>query len=40
MNLRCSEKIIEKAEYELKIIEEVKEYLQIEKCIDNKKIEA
>ena len=40
MNLRCSEKIIEKAEYELKIIEEAKKYLQIEKFIDNEKIEV
>jgi hypothetical protein len=40
MNLRCSEKIIEKAEYELKIIEEAKKYLQIEKFIDTEKIEV
>ena len=33
MNLRCAEKIIEKAEYELKIIEETKKFIQIEKFI-------
>ena len=40
MNLRCAEKVIEKAEYELKILEEAKKYIQIEKFIDNEKIEA
>ena len=40
MNLRCAEKIIEKAEYELKIIEEKKKFIQIEKFIDTEKIEV
>ena len=40
MNLRCAEKIKEKAEYELKIIEEAKKYIQIEKFIDTAKIEV
>ena len=40
MNLRCAEKIKEKAEYELKIIEEAKKYIQIEKFIDTVKIEV
>ena len=40
MNLRCAEKIKEKAEYELKIIEEAKKYIQIEKFIDTEKIEV
>ena len=40
MNLRCAEKIIEKAEYELKIIEETKKFIQIEKFIDTEKIEV
>ena len=40
MNLRCAEKILEKAEYELKVIEEAKKYIQIEKFIDSEKIEV
>ena len=40
MNLRCAEKIMEKAQYELKIIEEAKKYIQIEKFIDKQKIEV
>ena len=40
MNLRCAEKIIEKAKYELKVIEEVKKYIIIEKFIDEEKIEV
>ena len=40
MNLRCAEKIMEKVEYELKIIEEAKKYIQIEKFIDLEKIEV
>ena len=39
MNLRCAEKIKEKAEYELKIIEKAKKYIQIEKFIDTERIE-
>ena len=40
MNLRCAEKIMEKTQYELKIIEEAKKYIQIEKFIDSEKIEV
>ena len=40
MNLRCAEKIKEKAEYELKIIEKAKKYIQTEKFIDSEKIEV
>lgn len=40
MNLRCAEKIKEKAEYELKISEEAKKYIQIENFIDSVKIEV
>ena len=40
MILTCAEKIKEKAEYELKIIEEAKKYIQIEKFIDTEKIEV
>ena len=40
MNLRCAEKILEKAIYELKLIEESKKYNQLEKFIKTKKIEV
>ena len=40
MNLRCAEKIMEKMEYELKIVENFKKYIQIEKFIDSEKIEV
>jgi hypothetical protein len=40
MNLRCAEKIMEKAQYDLKITEEAKKYIQIEKFIDTEKIEV
>jgi hypothetical protein len=40
MNLRCAEKILEKAQYELKIIEEAKKFIQIEKFIDSQRIEV
>ena len=40
MNLRCAEKIMEKAQYDLKITEEAKKYIQIEKFIDKEKIEV
>ena len=40
MNLRCAEKIIEKAEYELRFIEEAKKYVQAEKFINTKKVEV
>ena len=40
MNLRCAKKILEKAQYELKIIEEAKKFIQIEKFIDSQKIEV
>ena len=40
MNLRCAEKINEKAEYELKIMEEAKKYIQIEKFIDTERVEV
>ena len=40
MNLRCAEKILAKAMYELKRIEEAKKYNQLEKFIKTKKIEV
>ena len=40
MNLRCAEKIIEKIEYELRLIEEAKKNLQVEKFINTKKVEV
>ena len=40
MNLRCAEKIIEKAEYELRLIEEAKKYVQVERFINTKKVEV
>ena len=40
MNLRCAEKIREKAKYELKIIEQAKKYKQIGNFIDTVKIEV
>ena len=39
MNLRCAEKILEKAIYELKRIEQAKKYNQLEKFIKTKQIE-
>ena len=40
MNLRCAEKILAKAIYELKRIEEAKKYNQLEKFIKTRKIEV
>ena len=40
MNFRCAEKILERAIYELKRIEESKKYNQLEKFIKNQSIEA
>ena len=40
MNLRCAEKILEKAIYELKLIEESSKYNQLERFIKTKKIEV
>ena len=40
MNFRCAEKILERAIYELKLIEESKKYNQLEKFIKNQPIEA
>ena len=40
MNLRCAEKKLEKAEYELKIIEEAKKYIQIENFMDSERIDV
>ena len=39
MNLRCAEKIMERAEYELRKIEESKKYVQVEKFVNTKKVE-
>ena len=40
MNLRCAEKILAKAIYELKRIEEAKKYNQLEKFIKTRRVEA
>ena len=40
MNIRCAEKIIDKANYELKHIEEEKKYVKVEKFINTKKVEV
>ena len=40
MNIRCAEKILEKANYELKRIEEEKKYVKVEKFINTKKVEV
>ena len=40
MNLRCAEKIIERAEYEFMLIEEVKKNVQVEKFINTRRVEV
>ena len=40
MNLRCAEKIMERAEYELRKIEESKKYIQVEKFVNTRKVEV
>ena len=40
MNLRCAEKLLDRAKYELKLIEDAKKYNQLEKFIQNKTIEV
>ena len=39
MNLRCAEKIMERVTYELKLLEEAKKYIQIERFINSVKLE-
>ena len=40
MNLRCAEKLLDRAKYDLADIEEAKKYVKIEKFIDTEKIEV
>ena len=40
MNLRCAEKLLDKAKYDLVDIEEAKKFVKIEKFIDTEKIEV
>ena len=40
MNLRCAEKLLEKAKYDLSDIEDAKKFVKIEKFIDTEKIEV
>ena len=40
MNLRCAEKLLDKAKYDLLDIEEAKKFVKIEKFIDTEKIEV
>ena len=40
MNLRCAEKLLDKAKYDLSDIEEAKKFVKIEKFIDTEKIEV
>jgi hypothetical protein len=40
MNLRCAEKLLDKAKFDLLDIEEAKKFVKIEKFIDTEKIEV
>ena len=40
MNLRCAEKIVERAEYECRLIEEAKKFVQVERFINTKRVEV
>ena len=40
MNLRCAEKLVDKAKYDFEDIEEAKKFVKIEKFIDTEKIEV